>query len=223
MRLFKAQTGGTDQIRAALVSSPGLLGFLRPCYLHIAEPEDEWDANLSWHVKLWLDQITRRSSVNGWAPTFAFRHWRLHRIGLPCTSLWPCPSPSLGRLADKIIAGFQSNITWDFFLSFFFWLCLQSSTLEPVPECPVRFKWFISIQGSFFLITANCGSIEKWSFSHHGTSVLNKSKRVECLQIAEIGDSRGPNEGQNWRELKNRNFFKKLMKIRKLKEALQGP
>lgn len=120
MRLFKAQTGGTDQIRAALVSSPGLLGFLRPCYLHIAEPEDEWDANLSWHVKLWLDQITRRSSVNGWAPTFAFRHWRLHRIGLPCTSLWPCPSPSLGRLADKIIAGFQSNITWDFFFYPFF-------------------------------------------------------------------------------------------------------
>ena len=44
------------------------------------QAENEWDANLSWHVKLCLDQITKRSSVNGRAWAFVFQHWRLKQI-----------------------------------------------------------------------------------------------------------------------------------------------
>lgn len=34
--------------------------------------KNEWHANVSWHVKLWLDQITKCSTINGWAEQLSF-------------------------------------------------------------------------------------------------------------------------------------------------------
>ena len=97
-------------IKAALVSSHYLLGFLwrgTPARRGDAwqRAEDEWDANLSWHVKLWLDQITRRSAVNGRAERLSSSHTGFSYRRQPVT---------LERLADRRVGRFQSSIGWEF-------------------------------------------------------------------------------------------------------------
>lgn len=75
--------------------------------------ENEWNANLSWHVKLWLDQITKCSTVNGWAERLSFHAEGRTRFSYqhkPMTLLVSIMQP----LIDKIIARFQSNISWEF-------------------------------------------------------------------------------------------------------------
>lgn len=74
---------------------------------------NDWDANLSWHVKLWLDQITRRSTVNGQAerlPLYTEGGSRLSFQYNPVTLLLSV----ILVLIDKLIARFQSNISSGF-------------------------------------------------------------------------------------------------------------
>lgn len=75
-----------------------------------SRPESEQDANLSWHVKLWLDQITKLSTINGWAERLS-----LHTEG--CTRFVyrqkpvTLPVSIMQSLIDKIISRFQSHIS----------------------------------------------------------------------------------------------------------------
>lgn len=108
-----------------------------------SRPETERDANLSWHVKLWLDQITKLSTINGWAERLS-----LHTEG--CTGFVyrqkpvTLPVSIMQSLIDKIISRFQSHISSELAFAHFIQASVCSSSLEPSVKkryCLERNSW----------------------------------------------------------------------------------
>lgn len=92
---WKHTSPDARRIKAPLVSSHQ---FLDSCDTASCTEgvQDEWDANLSWHVKLWLDQITRCSTIKLSA---RFSTWRLRPDSVTNNSRWPCRCPSCWDLS----------------------------------------------------------------------------------------------------------------------------